>query len=207
MENEENESKYVNALATFTVGFQYLNVVENEFNRTIESGNSHLLVFDQEVDWNEYDKKTSHSDFKIIIPTLYCLYQAIELILKGILTLEEIEFSMRRNGHKISLLFQKVMESKSPDEIKKILSFYLEPKAELITFLNANEATVDDISEILRYAFSKKSKKILNYIDLKYRERSILPYLTEIVENSEKLRREIVAYAKIHETPVIILDI
>ena len=203
----ENNSKYGNAIATFTVGFQYLNIVENEFSRTVRSGNSHLLVFDYEVDWEEYDKKTSHSDFKIIIPTLFCLYQAIELILKGILTLEEIGYSMGKDGHKISLLFEKVIQSKTPDKIKEILSFYLKPKAEIVTFLNDNGATVDDISEILRYAFYKKSKKILNYINLKYREKDIIPYLIEIIENSKNLRKEIVSYARISESPAIIIDL
>lgn len=191
--------EFHNALATLTIAYQYLNVVQNELDETIADGNVHFMFWnDREPDWNEYEQKTSHSDFRIMIPVLFCLYQGIELTMKGLLTLNKIDYNRDKKGHKFTELYEQIKKCADiPSEIKESLSYFIDPKfANLNTFLKANGKNLDNLSEILRYAVTKKSEKVLSYVDLKYQEQEALPYLREMLENLGKLKRGVRAYYK-----------
>lgn len=70
------------ALGYWTVGRQYIHLVENIIEETINQGNLHVIS-SPSLTWEKYDQDTKWSDHKIIIPTLFNLYHGFEVILKG----------------------------------------------------------------------------------------------------------------------------
>lgn len=194
-----NPSNIESSIANLSVANQYLNVVENQLKQTIESENKHIVILNnEEIDWKTYEKMTISSDFRIIVPVLFNLYQGIELIMKGLLLINKEDYPTNNKGHKLSLLYQKVkLQDNIPMSIKEYLSYFLEPKEGYIqSFLNKNNKKLDNISEILRYPTDKSFLKIYDYTNLKYQERKMIPYIEEILVKCHKLRIEVVRYAR-----------
>ncbi len=180
------------ALHFFDLSFQYLALVENVCNETIKSNNEHLILSDQRLKSGEYEERTKWSDFNIIIPVLYNFYHGLELLMKGLLLVSNTEF---KADHKLSSLLKK-LESRNEisHKLKTLLSLHINtetiPTWHMQSFLRENAISTDQLYEAFRYPTNYKFSNIYEYIDLRYREDDIIPYLKEIINDSKELRLE-----------------
>ena len=165
--NESNQR----ALLFLTLGSKYLNLVHNVLGKTIESGNTHMVVSDGNFSWEDYYQKTKWSDFFIIEPVLFCLYHGFELTIKGLILLVSDEAV--ESIHSISKLYSNLMAlEKVPNDIKDIIGKYVDPNSgHLVSnFLIENGKDIDGLYESLRYPADKKFQNLNSYFQLHYKE-------------------------------------
>jgi hypothetical protein len=82
-------SEFDEALGYWTVGIQYLHLVETVANETIQQGNQFVVVSDDEISLERYASETKWSDHSLVVPLLFDFYHGIEVLLKGFLASKE----------------------------------------------------------------------------------------------------------------------
>ncbi|HCU48004.1 TPA: hypothetical protein DIC39_03025 [Patescibacteria group bacterium] len=184
------------SLAFLTLGINFLNLVENIFSETIKQGNAHFIIGDEFIDEKSYDQKTKWSDFRILPPTLFIFYHALELIMKGLEILENHE---PKPTHSLNDLYSKIrINEQIPVAIKNIFGKHIDEKFlssnDIKNFLDTNALSIDDLYEAFRYPTDKNFNEVYKYLALKYRGRKLLPYIELIIEDSIQLRRETVSF-------------
>lgn len=89
------------ALGFWTVGIQYLHLVQAVSNETHRQGNAHTVISDIPLAESEYAEQTKWSDHNLVISLLFNFYHGLEVILKGF----RIAIGMSgRHSHKLSVL-------------------------------------------------------------------------------------------------------
>lgn len=106
------------------------------------------------------------SDITLFIPTLLNCYQSMELFIKGILLLNNVEI---QENHEVSNMIKQLEKiyTRQSDIYKSINSFY-KHQIEIIKNFNADNkiTTTKDLYEALRYP--EKNKNKFSYDALKY---------------------------------------
>ncbi len=186
---EENKYKSLNYL---TISEKYLHLVENVSFEVVKQGNRHVITSNRNFDDKEYEEKTKWSDFNISIPSLFNLYHGIELLLKGLLILDDNY--IKKADHKISLLLAEFKDKYPREErIISVLKKYIEKDqmhVYLNDFLKDNNFEVDNLYEALRYPTNKKGKEIYFYFKLKYRGEFGCSFYRDIANDMVILRTE-----------------
>jgi len=181
----------------------FLLLVENSLNECVKQGNLLYLTSNYEISEEEYYEKTKWSDFNVLIPILFNFYHGIELLMKGIVVLAD---GKTINSHKLSKIYKILKENhKVPDEIKDVLSFYIEIENmdfwHLKDFIAENNITIDDVYEAFRYPVDNKYTKVYEYgLSLTGREDDIIENFKKIINNCRKLRKEAFRYFRATET-------
>jgi len=194
--NGENLS----ALLFLTLGSKYFNLVHNVLEESIKSGNSHLIISDSDLSWDEYFQKTKWSDFYIMEPILFSFYHGLELTIKGLLLLTNQNIEPI---HTISELYIRLKETKEvPGDIQIIIEKYVTTGGNSFVahFLNENGKTIDQLYESLRYPTDKKFQNLTNYISLHYQEESALKEFRTILEDIKKLQTSATSFYRILNT-------
>ncbi len=188
------------------MSFQYLSLVDSVARETVAQGNPHIIITDfvkdGEFTWELYDEKTRWSDHKLIIPTLFCFYHAIELFLKGFLLLQDgakAEHKLEQQRIEFTQLF--------PNEavICQFLAKYIDVNQLpplLAIFMKKNNVTINNFYEALRYPTDKSFQKIKEYLDLKYRGEDGLMFFKELIEDIRSLRVAVVRLGRSFEPSV-----
>jgi len=85
----------------FYVAAQYVQASMNLLDGMINTGNRKIAISDHEMSDDEVNEQLRYSSQSIILPALFCLYQGIELILKG--------FVSYKSDHKPTHSFEKLL--------------------------------------------------------------------------------------------------
>ncbi len=177
----------IKCLTFLDLGYKFLILTENALNELIQSGNKHVILSDKPIG-DDYFNKVRWSDFQIAIPVFFNFYHALELIMKGLLSLK----GNVKNNHNLSLSLQGIKEIKEfPADIILILDKYIyedQLNTLLKSFLKINDIGVNEFYEYLRYPYNKAFTKTISYSELKYKGAKALPYYKEIVQDSIGLR-------------------
>ena len=164
------------ALGYWTVGLQYINLVENILEETIQQGNTRTVISASPLSWDEVIQQTKWSDHTIIIPTLFNLFHGFELFLKGFLIASGNPLEDR--NHKLSELLSLFETQFSNHTIGIIIKKYvLQEHLPLLLskFCKASNISIDDYYQALKYPESLKGKAYSHY-PLKYQGESGLPF-------------------------------
>jgi hypothetical protein len=189
--NEENARV---ALGFLSMAFDYLLLVENILDEAIKTGNQWMTVGSGHPSVDDYHEKTKWSDFKIITPTLFLLYHALELIMKGLIS---IKSSINLNHGFKELLTETDSVNSLDPAIKSILRSHIlidEVNPILRVYLNNNKLDINGLYESLRYPVSKKGKNEFIHFDLHYKEEKMIPYYNKIINDSSSLRKLVGEY-------------
>lgn len=185
--------KYNKALAFWTVGIQYLHVVEAIGKECISQGNNITVVSDRELTDGEISEQTIWSDHNLVIPLLFDFYHGVEVILKGFLVYGD-KLSGKKN-HKIKNLLNR-FETKFPrHKITQLLAPYIDDEKLLEpikTFCGDSSVSVDEFYQALKYPESFDGEKIYIHTHLKYRGEEGLEFFSRLVEDIIQLRLEVV---------------
>ncbi len=188
----ENPDKQSLALAFLTQSVKYLELAEKIFEQMVKDGNLHTLSGDWVTEgdlWKEYHEKTKWSDFNVIFPTLFLFYHGLELMIKGLLPLFGSNIV---SGHSSDLLILLKKQNGVEGEIINITEKYLNLNnlrgSPLGDWLEKNNLDVDKLYERLRYPTDRTHMYIANNFPLKYRESKMIPFVTQIIGDSKRLR-------------------
>jgi hypothetical protein len=179
----------------FYVAEQYIQASKNLIDGMLRTENPLGIISDDPISSDDLKEGIKNSSLSIILPTLFCLYQGIELILKGFVD-EEYKDTSR---HEAELLCEKfsVLYSDENELSALLKKFVFSPKQFIREYLELNNIELGSISEFynsLRYPDKKetvKGLKILkfrNYNPLKYPDNDLfLPQIEELNYEIEQL--------------------
>jgi len=159
----------------------YYNLVKASLNESIKNNNQWVILIDDPNDKNEYWRKTTWSDFNIIIPIFYCFLHGLELSIKGLIYHCGEE---PNKSHKLLELYQHFKNLYPQEsEIFELLEFYIVPSnnSSLLTdFFTKNKIDINVFSESLRYPTDKKNSRIYNYLSMLYQDRAAVRFFKRI---------------------------
>lgn len=139
----------------------------------------------------QMNKLHETSDATLFIPALFLSFHSVELFAKGLLKMNNIEFS---DTHDLSTLLEQLKKiyAEKSDVIKSISRFNKNIFDKLKEFKNYNKITnVNEIYEALRYP-NNKSDKIYEHFFLKYNFDNGINYCKTLIKNLNKLRESVV---------------
>ena len=191
------------ALLFLSLAIDYLHLIENVLKETVKQGNLHMLISDKHVTQDEYMDKTKWSDFHILVPILFNFYHGLELLMKGLCLLtDDKKF---KPIHNIEELLECIRDNaKINESIKNILGKHIKLEQlqsdYLKNFLTNNNLSINEMYGVLRYPSDKNLEEIYKYGDLRYKEKKLIEYFKQIIEDSNNLRIESVKlYKKIEK--------
>ena len=186
------------ALSFFSISFQFFSLVQNSLNEAINQGNQWVITSEKEIQFDDYEKKTSWSDHQIIIPVLFNFYHGLELFLKGLLQFDP-NFELKAK-HSIEALSSKFIKDNSSE---KILCAFLRKYTHrgqlpeiLKNFLDKNNISVNQLYEALRYPTDPSFATIRTYLQIKYRGEDGINFFKELVQDIEEARIAAVKYGR-----------
>lgn len=182
---------YINiALSYFTLGDKFLNLARSSSLMIVQNGNSFCSDWiNRPLSVQEIDDLTEWSDMNLSIPILFNFYHGIELMLKGLLILQN--GSNMKLGHKFSHLLSQL----NPDLVgkniyDKICSLTLnagDKKDSFSNFLNGNNVKIDQWYEFLKYPFIKGRSENIDFFNLKYRGKNDINFWQHIADESKSI--------------------
>ena len=157
----------------FILADQYLETSKLLLRTLIENGNSNCGTGASEIEAYEKMRENAlKSDSTLLIPTIFNSYQSIELLLKGILLLNNKDIE---GTHEVKDMLEELKKiySEEADVYKKIKDFYFAQIEIISKFKKTNNLTsTKQLYEALRYPENNASrienKKFYNYFDLIY---------------------------------------
>jgi hypothetical protein len=185
---------YESALSFWKVGLQYFMLVENVTQEVEAAGNKLAVVSDQNLSPQEYVEKTRWSDFRIVIPTLFCFYHGLELLLKGFLMLEpSCNLKAEHRTQRLCSHFIKYYpESKKLGDFFRRYSEVNSLPGFLKDFVQKNSLSINELYEALRYPTDRTFSQLREYISLQYKGMNGIAFFTELRDDIETARKEIV---------------
>lgn len=190
-----SNSEYEQALGYWTIGIQYLNLVQTVANETIQQGNTFVVVADDEISLEQYASQTKWSDHSLAIPLLFDFYHGVEVLLKGFLASKG---KLQNKNHKLSDLLKAFDDLFPNHSLRTLLSRYIvqgqlpEP---LSSFCSQSSISIDDYYQALKYPESTNGS-IYRHTPLKYRSDSGLPFFKGLVNDIEQMKLDAVALGR-----------
>jgi hypothetical protein len=146
--------------AFISLAYNYWQLVRNSIEEMeLQSNSTHIVSKYDETkgnDWSTFEEKTKWNDNNIGIPLLFNFYHGIELFMKGLLELKEIDFDTNHNLHQLYQLIkdnEQVYEKKIVNRLKKIIFDFHELKV----FFNNNKIDASKFYECFKYPISKNN--------------------------------------------------
>lgn len=183
------------ALGFWTVGIQYLHLVQAVSNETHDQGNRHIVVTDDINNHNEYSEQTKWSDFNLVIPLLFNFYHGLEVILKGFRHANGVAGS---HSHSLSNLLTDFKANNPGNDLIPLFEKYiLQPNLPTILseFCTESGITIDDYYQALKYPQSTRGDQYHHH-PLKYRESEGAAFFSELRDDIQKLREKMVSLGR-----------
>ena len=178
------------------IGTQYLRLAEAACGELVQRENVTGVIFNGEIDWDEYLEVTKWSDQSIGIAVLFNFLHGVEVLVKGFLLSQGQDPAAHR--HKLSKLVES-FESNFPNSNMAILirkyTLEIEPNSPFGTFLTSNGASIDDWYEALKYPESNRGK-LFTHDDLKYGGAATLCFWRDLGETAANIRKEAVSLSR-----------
>ncbi|MCL7420219.1 MAG: HEPN domain-containing protein [Methylobacter sp.] len=188
-------SEFDEALGYWTVGIQYLHLVETVANETIQQGNQFVVVSDDEISLERYASETKWSDHSLVVPLLFDFYHGIEVLLKGFLASKG---KLEKKNHKLSDLLKRFEELFPNHSLSTLLSRYIAKEKlpePLASFCSQSSISIDDYYQALKYPESTNGA-IYRHTPLKYRSNAGLPFFKGLVIDIKQVRLDAVALGR-----------
>lgn len=197
-------TQFDRALSFWTAAIEYLALVENVANETINQGNVWTLIRGHEngpITPAEYENATRWSDHTIIVPLLFNFYHGIELLVKGFLLVTPA--SKVEAKHTLQELSREFVQ-KYPQETE-INGFLIKYTKEaslpplLSKFLKSNGLSFNGLYHALRYPSNVNFQNLKTYVTLKYKGEDGLVFFRSLMEDINAVRRAAVKLGRIIE--------
>lgn len=183
------------ALGFWTVGIQYLHLVQTVAAETAKQGNSWIVISDAPNSTEKYDEKTTWSDHNLIIPLLFNFYHGLEVVLKGFLTAKGVSF---RNSHKLSELLQDFNNHIPSNSLSVIFDKYINQQnlpSILKKYCAKSGISIDDYYQSLKYPESTRGNVFQHY-PLKYKGEDGVQFFNDLINDIEIVRKDSVALGR-----------
>ena len=187
------------ALRYWTIGIQYLHMVQSVAEKTVQQGNPRIVVSDNEINEGIFMEATKWSDYHLIIPLLFNFYHGLEIILKGFLRAKGCQL---RSTHKLSQLlndFNSHFPNTRNTKLSQIFYRYINqsrlPKI-LKDFCDTSGITIDDYYQSLKYPESTEGQ-VYQHWPLKYKGKEGVQFFFKLRNDIDVMRKEIVALGHI----------
>lgn len=190
-------SKCNEALGYWTIGIQYLHLVQTVANKMIQQGNKHIILSDEEISLEQYAYQTKWSDFNLIVPLLFNFYHGVEVLLKGFLVAKET--LGKKSNHNLTDLLTKFGESFPNHNLNILFARYVDKgqlPEPLASFCLDSSISIDDYYQALKYPDSNCGKKNFKHISLKYRSDKGLEFLNGLVSDIGQIRLDAVTLGR-----------
>jgi hypothetical protein len=172
----------------------FFDIVTASLTQTIKHGNHNIIMCKPTANPEHlYDKATTWSDFRIIVPILFNFFHGIELWLKGAHYLKAAPTN--KANHKLTILLE-LFKSEYPDNVilHAILSDYILPTHNcpiLQTFYQTNAIqNSDQFYEMLKYPYDKSHQTSFNYKDIRNLTDSGIPFFEKIISDIATIEAE-----------------
>lgn len=149
--------------AFISLAYNYWQLVRNSIEEMELQGNKNLItsVYKEETadNWMFYEEKTKWNDQNIGIPILFNFYHGLELFMKGLLELKNINFDTNHNLHQLYQVIkdnEQVFDKKIVNRLKKKIFDF----EELKDFFNDNKINVSKFYDCFKYPVSNSN---INY--------------------------------------------
>lgn len=188
------------ALDYLRIGIQYLHLVDNVIQETINQNNTWVMTSSEDISWDEYDEKTKWSDFRIIVPVMFDLYHGIELTLKGLETLDNFKKS---KNHKLSKLVRSVEHSYPNTNVINFFLKYTKIKNipdPLKTFFSKSCISINDYYQAFKYPENLEGSKKYLHIELKYKDNEGVEFYSNLSKDIQLFLKELVTLVRVKES-------
>jgi hypothetical protein len=189
------KQKYQEALGYWTIGLQYLHLVEAVIAEIVAQRNAHVVISDEEISWDQYERVTKWTDHRLVIPVLFDFYHGIEIILKGFLVAANIA---PKTNHKLSQLVSTFEKQFPENAIDAMLRKYTvqEKLPELLSaFCRTSGITIDNYYQALKYPKST-SGDVYKHCPLKYRGEEGVPFFEDLAKDIGEAVPKVVALGR-----------
>lgn len=183
------------AIRHFTFADNFLQLVENVLNETIQQGNINLYIGPPQENITEYYRQmTKWSDFRIIIPTLFNFFHGIEVQLKAANYL--LIPPIGKPTHNLAKLFSEFKKSyPTATVLIEIFDRYIYPTHAnckiLYNFYALNNISdSSQLVEVFRYPYSRKFTGDFNYHDLRDLNTDGIDFFKQIIDDIKIIRIE-----------------
>ncbi len=183
------------ALGFWTIGIQYLHLVQAVSNETHQQGNTHVVISDDNICVNEYQEQTKWSDHNLVIPLLFNFYHGLETILKGFCLAKRIA---GRHTHKLSDLLTEFKTNYPGSDLIPLFEKYIVQAnfpAILADFCTTSGITMDDYYQALKYPVSTRGQQYQHH-PLKYRESEGSAFFCELRDDIAEIRAKTVSLGR-----------
>ena len=182
---------WTKALGFWTVGIQYLHLVQNVSNETHHQGNLHFVIIDDILTESEYAEQTKWSDHNLVIPLLFNFYHGLEVILKGFSFSSGLAMCY---SHKLSDLLRNFKSQYPSNDLIPLLEKYILQNhlpIILLEFCTTSRITIDDYYQSLKYPESTRGLRY-DHHPLKYRAEEGASFFAELRDDIEAIRKKTV---------------
>jgi hypothetical protein len=186
---------YLKALAFWTIGIQYLHLVQAVSNEICQSENIHILISDEPISIEQYDEKTKWSDHALILPLLFNFYHGLEVLLKGFLSTRGLPLE---KSHKLSELLKKFKDEYPTSNLIPFFEKYIEQAylpSILSDFCNSSNITIDEYYQALKYGEATSGRQY-QHLPLKYKDKEGVSFFSDLKNDIELIRKESVNLEK-----------
>lgn len=157
----------------FYVAQQYIQASKNMIDEMLKRDNPYAVISEHDISADELVEDIRYSSHHIILPALFCLYQGIELLLKGFLMIK-CKVEIWHNAENLCGQFSKIYAEEN-ELIGLFNKFVLCPKEFIREYIELNNITkISEFYNSLRYPDKKeKSDGVATYT---YRDYDPLMY-------------------------------
>ena len=173
-------------LGFWTVGLQYLHMVQAVANETCSQGNKHCIISDNPISSEQYMEDTKWSDHNLVIPLLFNFYHGLEVIMKGFLT---VKHPNTRFSHKLTELLNELNIEYGENKLYETVEKYINQDSlpEIISdFLTKSDLSIDLYYQSLKYSETTQGNQIYHH-PLKYRGEEGVDFFKNLHDDIEQL--------------------
>ena len=170
----------------FFTAEQYIQASSNMIEGMLQTGNPFIIIANHKISSDELTDGLKFSSHNLILPALFCLYQGIELLLKGFVYIKSTKHS-KHNAEDLCRRFS----DHYPEEVEliKLFSVFLSSPKEFIEEYKQtnNIQTVAEFYNSLRYP-EQKDGRLYDYDPLmRAGNERFLPQVVELYNDIEQL--------------------
>lgn len=183
------------ALGFWTIGIQYLHLVQAVSNETHRQGNIHIVIASDTICESGYSDQTKWSDHNFVIPLLFNFYHGLETILKGFRSAKRVS---GRPTHKLTVLFAEFKRHyPSADLIPLFEKYIIQANLPVILaeFISTSGITIDDYYQSLKYPVSTGGQHFQHH-PLKYRDSEGATFFSELRDDIAEIRTKTVSLGR-----------
>jgi hypothetical protein len=174
------------------MAFTFWNLVRNAVEEMEKQGNKNCIVSDYK-DQIDFKELTKWNDQNIGIPLLFNFYHGLELYMKGLLEVQEIEI---KANHNLKDLYQEVKSNETvyTKEIINLLKEQVFHASTYNPFLEDNNEEISKFYDFFRYPISKNMDKNYSYGKIRGKEQKTLQIYNAVRKATIDLQNAIVKW-------------